>query len=97
MPRAHYDEHNAPELASLGAAVRDLRTARGLKQIEVAAAAGITETQLSEIENGKANPGWLIVSRLISRGLNASMRDLAERYDHHASARADAGRQQNRR
>lgn len=88
MPRARYDQHNAPELASLGAAIRQLRAARGLKQIEVATAAGITETQLSEIENGKANPGWLIVSRLTARGLNAPMKDLGELYDHHTATRA---------
>jgi transcriptional regulator with XRE-family HTH domain len=81
VPRARYDQRNAPELAQLGAAIRELRAEQGLKQIEVAAAADISETQISEIERGKRNPGWRLLTRLVTQGLESSMAELAERYE----------------
>jgi transcriptional regulator with XRE-family HTH domain len=51
MPRADR-ETPLPELLALGRALRALREERGLKQIEVATGAGMTEPQVSETEAG---------------------------------------------
>lgn len=80
MPRADYDEP-PPELANLGRALRELRERQGLKQIEVATAAGMTESQVSDIERGKNNPGWLLVTRLVADGLGLTLGDLVGAYE----------------
>jgi len=41
----------------------------------------MTESQVSDIERGKNNPGWLLLIRLLVDGLNASPRDLAVAYE----------------
>lgn len=79
VPRANYEE-SPPELVRLGAAIKELRKRQGLKQIELATAAGMTESQISDIERGKNNPGWLLLVRLVG-GLELSLSDLAEAYE----------------
>jgi transcriptional regulator with XRE-family HTH domain len=79
MPRASYEEPPA-ELVHLGAALRELREGKDLKQIELATAAGMTESQVSDIERGKNNPGWLLVMRLLVDGLGADLGDLTVAY-----------------
>ena len=79
VPRANYEE-SPPELVRLGAAIKELRKRQGLKQIELATAAGTTESQVSDIERGKNNPGWLLLARLVN-GLGLSFSDLAEAYE----------------
>jgi transcriptional regulator with XRE-family HTH domain len=80
MPRANYDEAPAA-LIGLGLALRELREAKGLKQIEVATAAGMTESQVSDIERGKNNPGWLLVMRLLGDGLGVGLDEFAAAYE----------------
>lgn len=80
MPRARYDTPPA-ELARLGAALRALREERDLKQIEAASRADMTESQVSDIERGKNNPGWLLLIRLLVAGLDADLGDLAAAYE----------------
>jgi transcriptional regulator with XRE-family HTH domain len=80
VPRPRY-ETLPPELGRLGSALKTLREARDLKQIEVASRAGMTESQVSDIERGKHNPGWLLVMRLLSAGLDADLHELAAAYD----------------
>jgi DNA-binding XRE family transcriptional regulator len=80
VPRAQYDTP-PPELVRLGAALKALREERGLKQIEVASGADMTESQVSDIERGKNSPGWLLLIRLIVDGLDADLRDLAAAYE----------------
>lgn len=63
----------------LGRALKALREDRGLKQIELAAAAGATESQVSDIERARNNPGWVLVSRLL-HGLEADLEELADAY-----------------
>lgn len=78
LPRADYD--NPPDsLVLLGRALRDLREEKGLKQIELGTAAGATESQVSDIERAKNNPGWVLVARLLD-GLGATVSDLADAY-----------------
>jgi transcriptional regulator with XRE-family HTH domain len=79
MPRARYDDP-PPELVQLGHALRELRERAGLKQIEVATAAGMTESQVSDIERGKNNPGWRLIVRIINEGLGLTIGDFAEAY-----------------
>jgi transcriptional regulator with XRE-family HTH domain len=80
VPRARY-ETPPPELARLGAALKALREERGLKQIEAASRADMTESQVSDIERGKNNPGWLLLIRLLVDGLDADLGDLATAYE----------------
>ncbi len=80
MPRARYDTP-PPELARLGAALKALREERDLKQIEAASRADMTESQVSDIERGKNNPGWLLLIRLLVAGLDADLGDLATAYE----------------
>lgn len=79
VPRANYEEP-PPELVRLGAAIKELRKQQGLKQIELATAAGMTESQVSDIERGKNNPGWLLLARLVD-GLGLTFGDLADAYE----------------
>jgi transcriptional regulator with XRE-family HTH domain len=61
--------------------LKALREARDLKQIEAASRAGMTESQVSDIERGKNNPGWLLVMRLLNAGLDADLHDLTAAYE----------------
>lgn len=79
MPRARHDPP-PPELLRLGKALRALRRGKGLKQIELATAAGVSESQVSDVERGRNNPGWLLICRLLD-GLGVSLADLAEAYE----------------
>lgn len=67
-----------PSNAALGAAVRRLRTERGLSQEDLAAAAGIHTTYVSGIERGRRNPSWAVVGGL-SVALGVSVVELAAR------------------
>jgi transcriptional regulator with XRE-family HTH domain len=80
MPRADYTTPPT-ELERLGQAVKVLRKNRDLKQIEVATGAGLTESQISDIENARNNPGWLLVMRLVEDGLGLELRDLVAAYE----------------
>lgn len=78
LPRADY-ETPPDALRHLGRALRALREDRGLKQIELATAAGATESQVSDIERAQNNPGWILVARLLD-GMGATLADLADAY-----------------
>jgi transcriptional regulator with XRE-family HTH domain len=58
----------------LGEAVKTLRKSLDLKLIEVATGAGLSESQISDIENARNNPGWLLVTRLVEDGLGRALR-----------------------
>lgn len=58
-----------------------MRHERSLRQLEVAQAAGIAESQLSAIERGKTNPTWTTLERIVTQGLEARLSDLTRRYD----------------
>ena len=85
VPRADYNDPPS-ELLRLGQALCALRQRKGLKQIELATAAGISESQVSDIERGKNNPGWRLIVRIVNDGLDLTISDLADAY-----ARADDG------
>lgn len=79
MPRA--DRQNPPsELTRLGAALRSLRESRGLKQIEVASGANVTESQVSDLERGRNDARWSTIARIVEGGLDLTLADLAAAY-----------------
>jgi transcriptional regulator with XRE-family HTH domain len=77
MPRADHRSGAPPELVRLGAALRQLREERDLKQIEVASGSGISEGRVSEIESGLTDARWTTIMRLVE-GLGVSLTELAD-------------------
>jgi transcriptional regulator with XRE-family HTH domain len=63
---------------ALGAALRELRTEHGVRQLDLAEDAAITVAHLSKIETGKVNPTWSTVEA-IARALGVTMVKVAER------------------
>jgi transcriptional regulator with XRE-family HTH domain len=61
---------------AVGRAIRQLRTERGLKQKEVADAADVNRTEMSNIERGARNPAWGTVRR-IAKALGVEVSELA--------------------
>ena len=53
-------------LARLGHWIREARTERHLTQEQLAEAAGITKKYVSGIENGKNNPTYSVLCRLVT-------------------------------
>jgi transcriptional regulator with XRE-family HTH domain len=67
-------EHSGPE-ADLGSRIRGMRLLAGMTLRELATAAGVTESFLSQVERGVASPSIASVRR-IARGLGHSIADL---------------------
>lgn len=63
---------------ALGAAIRELRSKKGVTQEAVAHRAGITVAHLSGIERGHANPSWAAVMA-IADALDVSIVEVARR------------------
>lgn len=49
-----------------GGLIRERRIELGWTQRELAESAGVSQSDLSKIENGRLNPRWLIIHRLSS-------------------------------
>ena len=64
MPPARRSKPRSPEHATLGEAVRTLRTEVGMSQEELADAAGTDLTQVGGIERGVRNPSYTTLLRL---------------------------------
>ena len=64
----------------LGRAVKAVRAQHGLTQEQVAAAAGLHPTYLSDIERGARNPSWEVMTRLAA-GIGVSIVEIARAYD----------------
>jgi len=69
MPRAE------PQ-PGLARAIRELRTARGLSQEELAHRAGVHLTWITRVESGGVNPSWSSTKR-VARGLGVPHEMLA--------------------
>ena len=67
---------------ALGAAIRAIRTKRGITQETLAQEAEITVGHLSMIERGHANPSWGAVAD-IAEALEVSISELAKRSEKH--------------
>jgi transcriptional regulator with XRE-family HTH domain len=63
---------------ALGAAVRDLRTLRGISQEDLAHLSGMHRTYLGDIERGQRNPSYTNI-RKIAKGLDVKTSDLLAR------------------
>src|SRR5687767_6983223 len=61
--------HDEPPV---GARIRALREGRGLSQRDLASAAGVSHTTLSQIERGEASPTLAVAGRIAS-GLGLSL------------------------
>ena len=48
----------------VGAKIKSIRIEKGLKQTELASMAGISNTYLSDIENGRTNPSVNTIEKL---------------------------------
>jgi transcriptional regulator with XRE-family HTH domain len=69
-----------PPRVRFGRQVRELRQRTGLRQADVAAAAGISVNYLSEMENGQRNP-TLTVMLGLAHALGVNPRDLLAPFD----------------
>lgn len=63
--------------AELGKALRFLRERKGVSQKKVAAAAGITPPMLSSYENGRSKPELETLDKILHRGLDSTLGELA--------------------
>lgn len=63
---------------TLGQRIRAVREARGETQVALAAAAGISQSYLSELEHDRREPTLSVAARL-ARALDVSLDDLAAR------------------
>lgn len=76
----------------LASAVRELRTARGLSQEELAHRSGVHLTWIGRLESGTTNPSWGTTKR-VAHGLGVShamLAALSEAKDGQAGGGADA-------
>ncbi len=69
---------NPQSQKALGAAIRDLRTKKGVSLEALAADAGVSKNMLSLIERGEGNPSWSTVEG-IAAALGLSISQLAKR------------------
>jgi len=72
----------------LARAVRQLRTAQGISQEELASRSGVHLTWIGRLESGMTNPSWATTKR-VARGLGVPLAALAALGEAHD---ADLGR-----
>jgi len=65
-------------METIGDKIRRTRKEKGLKQIQVAEIAGITQSALASIENNKTNNIFLEVAKGIARAMDVSFNELFE-------------------
>ena len=59
----------------LGKRIRELRKAKGWRQIDLAQHSGVREVHLSYLERGLREPGFLVLAK-IAKGLGVKLSDL---------------------
>src|ERR1700709_2291939 len=74
---------------SFGVVCREIRTAAGLSQKEVADAGGLDQSRVSEIERGRYLPGLDMALRL-AKGLGVSLTEIVAQWEG-AQAASQAG------
>lgn len=62
-------------LADLGRAIRQAREARGMSQLALSLATGLSKTFLCDLENGRRNPSFETLCRL-AKALTADVSEL---------------------
>jgi transcriptional regulator with XRE-family HTH domain len=68
----------SPQHLAFGTALRELRTAHGLSQEQLAHKAGLDRTYVSGIERGERNPSFANLLRL-AEAVETSLADLTQR------------------
>lgn len=63
---------------ALGRAVRAIRDARGISQVQLGETTGFEQSWISHVERGARNPSWQNVGRP-AEGLGVSVAELAAR------------------
>jgi transcriptional regulator with XRE-family HTH domain len=82
---------------AFGTVCRDIRTASGLSQKEVAEAGGLEQSRVSEIERGRYLPGLDLAVRM-AKGLGVTLTEIVSQWEGtSADALPAAGRQRARR
>ncbi|HEX4114358.1 MAG TPA: helix-turn-helix transcriptional regulator [Solirubrobacteraceae bacterium] len=71
---------------ALSAAVRRLRTERGLTIEALATSAGVSINTISQLERAKAEPGWMTVRR-VAEALGISLAELGEAVEREGRAK----------
>lgn len=69
-PKTRYRSEDHALIEAFGARLRELRTAQGLTQEELAARAGIEAAEVGFYERGEREPGLVMINRLAD-GLDA--------------------------
>lgn len=77
--------YRPPSLTALGHAVRDARLARGLTQLELAAAVGLNRAHLGHVEQGRRNATYRTLAS-IALALDTPLQDILDRADAHEAA-----------
>lgn len=67
-----------PDQAAFGQAVQAVRNEKGVSQVQLAAATGLAQAWISQVERGHRNPSWSNVLRL-AEGLDIRLSELIER------------------
>lgn len=80
---------DAPVECSLGATLLNLRNLSGLSQRELAKRAGLTNSVISTIEQGKVSPSVSSLAKLLS-GMGLSLAQFYSLNDHHQGGAAPA-------
>jgi transcriptional regulator with XRE-family HTH domain len=65
---------------SLGRAIKELRTSRGITQEELSHRTGLHPTYISDVERGARNPSFRTVVR-VAEGLGVSVAEIGAAYD----------------
>jgi transcriptional regulator with XRE-family HTH domain len=79
-----------PEYRTLGLALRALRQAASLTQVEAGKSAGIRSNFVAQVERGERGLTWSTLLRLLST-YDADLRDLADEIDQTSGKRPSAG------
>jgi transcriptional regulator with XRE-family HTH domain len=71
-----------PSHEALGLAIREIRTEAGMTQAQLASKTTHSISYVSELENGKRNPTWTVLTEL-SKALKVRLAELVERAEAH--------------
>jgi transcriptional regulator with XRE-family HTH domain len=83
VPTPAQEQEAARDQVILGATLRALRERASLTQDQLAGRTGMSDTYISQLENGHRGIRWASVMRIL-RALDLDLTDLAEEYPRHA-------------
>ncbi len=71
-----------PSHKALGAAISQLRQEQGLRQADIAAITGLHPSYISDIELGKRNPTWTVLTQF-AKAFSIKLSELVQRAEQH--------------